>query len=420
MKTMKIGTGGSIPHNGFMKLLVLAQTPPPMHGQSIMVQTLVEGLGQVAGEACEGKPRIEVHHVNLALSRDAGDIGRARVAKIFTLLSACVRTLWMRVRIGGRVTLYYVPAPAKRAALYRDWMAMCLLRPFFTNLVLHWHASGLGEWLATKATAPERWLTRLFLDRAALSIVLAPELASDAQVLRPRKISVVANGLDVTACGENSKSQNPKSQINPEIPNPKFQKADIPNQNPGGSGNLRCELLYLGACTREKGIFAALDALSILERENPGEYSLTIAGAFADLAEERVFHERIADDDALRRRVHYSGPADSARKHALYAAAGIFVFPTHYAHEAQPLVLIEALAHDLPIVTTRWRAIPGMLPRNAHVQLANPGATPRQLADAIRAAHAAGPANGTLRAHYEAHFTREAHLLALARALLEI
>jgi glycosyltransferase involved in cell wall biosynthesis len=193
---------------------------------------------------------------------------------------------------------------------------------------------------------------------------------------------------------------------------------------PGRLGSLRYEnparLLYLGACTREKGLFAALDALAILERETPGEYFLTIAGSFTNPGEARAFHERLAADDALRRCARYDGPADETRKHALHAGADIFVFPTRYAHEAQPLVLIEALAHDLPIVTTRWRAIPGMLPRSAHAQIIAPDATPRQLADAIRAARAAGPANGALRAHYETHFTRAAHLSALARALREV
>jgi glycosyltransferase involved in cell wall biosynthesis len=390
-----------------MKLLVLAQTPPPAHGQSIMVQTLVEGLAQVANAtpgaipnptanttANAGAPRLEVHHINLALSRDAADIGRVRPAKILALWLACLRALWRRARLGGRVTLYYVPAPARRAALCRDWIAMLLLRPFFTNLVLHWHASGLGEWIETKATAPERLLTRLLLGRAALSIVLAPELAGDAQCLRPKKIAVVPNGLSAPV---------------PVIQS-KFHPPPI-------------RLLYLGSCTREKGVFDILDALSFLNGESRAEYyHLTIAGPFPDPAEERAFCARLDASPALARNITCAGPADESRKHALYTDADIFVFPTRYAHEAQPLVLIEALAHDLRIVATRWRAIPGMLPdakTHPHIQLVSPSASPQQLAAAIRAARAAGPANGALRAHYEAHFTRDAHLAALARALRE-
>jgi len=370
-----------------MHLLVLAQTPPPAHGQSLMVQTLVDHLPQTA-------PDITLHHINLSLSRDAADIGRPRPAKLFALLGACARALCHRLRHPRTpITLYYIPAPAKRAALYRDWIAMLLLRPFFTNLVLHWHASGLGEWLATKATVPERLLTRLLLGRAALSIVLAPELADDAQHLRPRKTAIVPNGLHAPFT----------------IPEYKLHPAPI-------------RLLYLSACTREKGLFAALDALAFLNGDtetHAAYYHLTIAGSFADPAEERDFQARLAASPSLRQTTTYVGPVDEPRKHALLTDADIFVFPTRYAHEAQPLVLIEALAHDLRIVTTHWRAIPGMLPVLPQIQLAAPAAMPQQLAAAIRAARAAGPANGALRAHYEAHFTRDAHLAALARALRE-
>src|SRR3972149_2887749 len=82
-----------------MKLLVLAQTPPPIHGQSLMVQTLVTGLPEYG---------IEVHHVNLGLSRDAADIGRWRPGKIAAVLDACLHAVVARFRLGCD-TLYYVP-----------------------------------------------------------------------------------------------------------------------------------------------------------------------------------------------------------------------------------------------------------------------------------------------------------------------
>src|SRR4051812_17333941 len=83
------------PRNPFeraMKLLVLAQTPPPLHGQSAMVQTLLDGLG--------ASPGFEVHHVNLRLSADAADIGRWRPGKVAGILRACVSALWLRLSKG--------------------------------------------------------------------------------------------------------------------------------------------------------------------------------------------------------------------------------------------------------------------------------------------------------------------------------
>lgn len=363
-----------------MKLLVLAQIPPPVHGQSLSVQTLVEGLHATA-------PDIEVFHVNLALSRDTTDIGKKRLGKVFALLSACLRALRLRARHGA-MTLYYIPAPGKRAALYRDWMVMFLCRPFFNKLVLHWHAAGLGEWLTTRATAPERWLTHLFLGRAALAIILARELPDDARAFAPRRLCVVANGVDIGA-----------------PPTLRAHTAPV------------CRLLFISACSRGKGLWAILDALEILQSEMPGVFHFTAAGPFENAADQRDFEARVSGEK-LRVCVRYVGEVDAARKHALYAEADLFVFPTYYAHEAQPLVLIEALAHDLPIVTTRWRAIPGMFPAGCeHVRLIAPDATPAQLASAIAALQASGPAGGEMHAHYEKNFTRAAHLAALENAL---
>ncbi|MDF9832813.1 glycosyltransferase involved in cell wall biosynthesis [Ereboglobus sp. PH5-5] len=372
-----------------MKLLVFAQTPPPVHGQSVMVRTLVDGLG---GAARARGTEIEVVHVNPALSRDAADVGRVRIGKIFALWAACWRALrarW-RGRGAGGMTLYYVPAPGKRPAVWRDLMVMFSLRPFFTRLVLHWHAVGLGAWLEKKARAPERWMARLALGRADIAIVLAPELADDAMEFAPRRVCVVPNGIDVSA-----------------------------SQKQGAEpARVICRLLFLGLCSREKGVFAALDAMAVLERETPGAFELVVAGAFASEEEEREFNARLATDNAgLRKCVRYAGPADDAEKHALYDGADMFVFPTHYAHEAQPLVLIEAMAHDLPVVTTHWRAIPGMLPECPHAQVVGAHASAEKLASAIRDARAAGPVNGIMRAHYEKHFTRSKHLATLVSAL---
>lgn len=41
--------------------------------------------------------------------------------------------------------------------------------------------------------------------------------------------------------------------------------------------------------------------------------------------------------------------------------ADIFCFPTYYPIENQPLVLLEAMLHSLPIISTNWRAIPDII-----------------------------------------------------------
>jgi glycosyltransferase involved in cell wall biosynthesis len=358
-----------------MKLLVLAQTPPPLHGQSLMVQTLLEGL----------PPRgVAVQHVDLRVSHDTAEIGRWRPGKIGRVLGACLRAIRVRLR-DSCDTLYYVPAPGKRGALYRDWAVLLLCRPFFRHLVLHWHATGLTGWLETHATAPERALTRLLLGRADLSLVLADELRGDATWLRSRRIKIVPNGIN--------------------DPAPSAARASTPTLR-------SCTVLFLGLGCREKGLFDTLEAVLLANQRAPGSFRLLAAGSFTSHEDERAFRARA---DAAGDTVRHVGHADDARKRALFAEADVFCFPTYYPHEGQPLVLLEALAHNVPIVTTRWRAIPGMLPKEL-VWYVAPG-RPAEVAEALWAARTAERGSGSLRAHYLAHFTRDRHLATLQDAL---
>jgi glycosyltransferase involved in cell wall biosynthesis len=360
-----------------MKLLVFAQTPPPHHGQSAMVRLLLEELGR-PGQA------FELYHVNLRLSENSADVGRWRLGKVWPLLSACCKALAIRWR-HGPMALYYVPAPAKRGALYRDWVVMTLCRPFFTKLVLHWHAVGLGHWLEHVAKPIERRISRRLLGQADLSLVLAPEVAADAEKLSPKRIAIVQNSLPETGV----------------LPPPKHRK----------TGEI-FEILFIGLCSEEKGFFNTLEALALLHARNPGAYRLTVAGAFDSEAAEQKFRARARD---LRAAVRFVGFAEPKAKQKLFTESDVLCFPTYYQHEGQPLVLIEALAHDVPIVTTKWRAIPSMLPRK-FVWFVDQR-RPDQIAESIFKARQAGEPNGALREHYLLNFTPAQHVTALKTAL---
>jgi len=167
------------------KILVFAHVPPPHHGQSVMVQILLEGLW--------ADLRFEVHHVDARVSDDMEDVGSFRPGKLLRLLKCVAQAWWIRLR-HGRMAFYYVPAPAKRSAIMRDWVVMALCRPLFPELILHWHAYGLGEWAASGNDWQLR-LTRWALGKADLAIVLNNYNKRDAEVFAPKRIEVVPNGI---------------------------------------------------------------------------------------------------------------------------------------------------------------------------------------------------------------------------------
>ncbi len=366
-----------------MKLLVFAHTPPPLHGQSLMVQTLLEGLG--------ADPSIRLLHVNPRLSRDSRDIGRWRPGKLFLLLRAC-REAWRLRRQHGPAFFYYVPAPGKRTALYRDFLVMALCRPFFSGLVLHWHAVGLGNWLNVHAAPPERWLAHLLLGRAALAIVLGENLRDDAATLKPRRLAVVRNGI-----------------VDPGPPGSSASRPPMPSSGP-------LLAVFLGLCSREKGLFNAIAAVQLANQRARAvgntTFRLRVAGEFPDLETERAFAAALTPGDES---ICHVGFVQAEAKTTLLRGAQVLIFPTSYPHEAQPLVVAEALACDVPVITTRWRAVHEGLP-DTHIYLVQPN-RPDEIADALDRVRNAGSPRGALRQHFLTHFTSERHLVHLADAL---
>src|SRR2546421_8420631 len=170
-----------------MKLLVFAHTPPPMHGQSYMVKLMLDGL--------QTDPKtLQIYHVDAKLSDSVEAVGKFRWVKIFALLKYCLRAWWYRFAHRAEA-FYYIPAPGKRNALYRDWIVLILCRPLFRRIIFHWHAVGLGEWIEKEARGWERRITYRLHGRVDLAIVLSEFARADAAQLSPRKIDIVPNGI---------------------------------------------------------------------------------------------------------------------------------------------------------------------------------------------------------------------------------
>ncbi len=81
------------------------------------------------------------------------------------------------------------------------------------------------------------------------------------------------------------------------------------------------------------------------------------------------------------------------------------------------MALIEAMACGLPIVTTRWRMIPEVLPK-AYPGVVEPHA-PEQVCDALdQVARRSDPAS--LRHHYLENFTQTKFAERIQKALAEL
>jgi glycosyltransferase involved in cell wall biosynthesis len=397
-----------------MKLLVFAHKPPPHHGQSYMVQLLLEHLES----ECQKNPNssIQYYHIDSRVSTSVEDMGRARWSKLLPLIKYCVQAIWIRWRHGVRI-FYYIPAPpAPKSALFRDWVVMSLCRPFFPVVIFHWHAAGLGQWLARNANPWKKWITCKLLGAPDLSIVLSQYNQSDALELHSQRIIVVANGIP-DPCPNFEKEVLPK-----RINRIKLRQGLIAGGACPPNEQHVFRVLFIGICTASKGLFDAAQAIMLLhEKINhlPIRVQLTVAGNFGSNAE-RIHFEKLAGQhnrDNEMPLLDYRGFVSGETKSQLFFESDCLCFPTYYPAESFGLVLLEAMAFGLPIVTTRWRSIPELLPPG-YSGLVEPQA-PKQIADKLFALlHE--DYDPRLRAHFLGNYTAEKFGEHIKNALLSV
>src|SRR6266704_2384130 len=415
-----------------MKLLVFAHTPPPHHGQSYMVQIMLAGFGGdcrsaakrslSAAEASEGKPfGIDCYHVNARLSQKLEDIGDLRIGKFILLIGYCAQAIWCRFRYGV-TNFYYIPAPGKRSALYRDWMVMLLCRPFFKRIILHWHAAGLAKWLETVVQMRSRSLTYHFMKQVDLSIVLSRYNRADAEKLFSQAIKVVSNGIP-DPCPDFARQVQPRRQAR-SVARKKLLAGEVlgtEELTAAGGDPQVVTVLYLAHCTREKGLFDTVAGVELANQQlksggSPVSLRLLVTGNFVT-AEEKAEFDKWLNKPAASETIEYLGFVSGEQKHRLLREADLFCFPTYYENENQPVNLIEAMAFGLPILTTRWRSLPELFPAN-YSGLVDIRA-PEQIAN-VMPALMTGEAGDGFREIFLRNFTLERHLAGLADAFTQL
>jgi len=362
-----------------LKIVLVGQTPPPVHGQAMMLEQIVAAPYK----------KLEIIHVRMSFSQEIGSVGRFDWRKVFHLCAVAWRTLKVRMQSGASI-LFYPPAGPNLIPVLRDVVLLSFFRLIFRKTIFNFRAAGLGEFVQ-KVSKPWRWLLLAVYGKADLAIVLSHRVKGDAEYLHARSIGVVPNG--------------------------------IPDRCPGGvarrSFSRTPRLLYLGTISEAKGVEDLLQACAELDSQG-FEYVLTLAGGISDQTSERKY-----DDIAkmLAGNVKFLGEVSGEVKWRAFREADIFCFPSKFTSESFPGVLLEAMMFSLPIISTHWRSIPEIVVEGETGLLVQPGNVSelakgivqllRDEPEAVRMGQAG-------RKRYESSFTYGQFVESMERAILSV
>lgn len=356
---------------------VVGRFPPPLDGQAVVTATLADLLDRAHG----GPLAVE----RFSLSAPEGDVREdvSRAARMQHYLGAGARLrTWASGASGGPV-LWPAVSPSPLGHL-RDvgTILPALGREREVYAVVHrgdFHT--LFQHPVTRWTAPRlvRRLSGIVFNSPGLAERCAPWVPAEKRLTMRNTI-----GPDV--------------QVTPEAARAKTER-------PIAGRPVR--LLYLSGMIPTKGYLVVLDAVAELVRRGVA-VEATFAGRWPGPEAERAFWARAEASGASPSVRHLGGVSDRAQVRDLYLDADLFVLPTTYPIEAQPVTIVEALNAATPILATRHASIPEMIEDGTSGLLVAPEAGP--LADAVERASAPGLwphlARGA-RARYDAAFSND-------------
>ena len=288
-------------------ILAVVHLPPPLHGAAIMNQRAIRVL----------QAQYRVTTLPLRFSSDISQIGRASHAKYILALCYLCRLVWHLFT--NRPDLVYFSFAPTGPAFWRDSLYAMLIRAFGVRCVIHLHGRGLKSLRDHSKIAA--WLQRVVFKNQVVIIPghsLKPELVGlDCDT------AILANCVDIPA------PQNAEPQ---------------PPHNPGP-----LRILFLSNLIRTKGIDTLIQALGLLNKRGIS-FRFDIAGVPGDVSELQL--QEMLNDAGIANNSHYHRAVDPAKRTTLLQNNDIFVFPSRYANEAQPLVVLEAMAHEVPVISS--------------------------------------------------------------------
>lgn len=306
-----------------MKILFILHYPPPVHGAAVIGDTIRKShLVNIS---------FQCRYINLGISKNIDDIGRNKFSKFYKYIAINLEVLKNLALF--RPDICYVTPVSKGIGFYKDAVVIFWIKIFRRKVIYHFHNKGIT--LKQDKTFDDLLYKLVF--RNAYVILLSKLLYPDVKKYVPEnRVFYCPNGI--------SEDMSTKG-IKPHF----IEYTDAATEQ-------KINILFLSNLMRSKGIFTLLDACRILN-ERKIAFECLIAGGQGDLTINEIL--QFVQKSELNSCVKILGPIHGQGKRDLLSVSDIMVHPT--LNDCLPLVLLEAMQHSLPIISTFEGAIPDVV-----------------------------------------------------------
>ena len=297
------------------KILFILHLPPPIHGAAMMGKYIHDS--RIINET------FDCNYINLTLAKNLQDIGKGGFRKLVDFIFQ-LRRIYKNVKL-HHPNLCYVTPSAKGGAFYKDFVVVMMLKAMGQKVVVHYHNKGV----ATRQNKfLDNWLYQHFFKKLKVILLAKPLYKDIYKYVDKKDVYFCPNGIPI--------QKNIPVHINHE----KFN------------------ILFLSNMMKEKGVWDLVKACQIL-KEKGKIFHCHFVGKWSDISEEE-FRLRIQELH-MENYISAYGAKYGSEKEEFFQKATIFVFPTYYNNECFPLVLLEAMEHGLPCISTQEGGISAII-----------------------------------------------------------
>jgi len=295
-----------------LKILLIGPFPPPITGNSLVNDLIVKHLPKY-------HPEIIIDTIDNSFPVLKEDIGHFSVKKVifylrqFGMISKIIYAdkIYLAIGITFFGVLKYAPF-------------IFFARILKKEVILHVHSNYLWKQYALLKGIKKKSF-HFILSRASKGIVLSNSLRKNLYpFLKDEKIYVIENFAE------------------------DFLFDSVVTKN-----TEKLRIIFLSNLMVEKGIIDLFEALLLLEKKGI-DFQAKIAGDI-DISMKAKINQYL---NKLSNSVEYLGVVVNKEKKALLDWGNVFVFPTYYSMEGQPICIFEAMATFNIILTTKHAGIP--------------------------------------------------------------
>lgn len=297
-------------------------------GQSVMYDGIIEYLG---------KHNYEVYRVNISpILKQNGSLYRM-LDYVYILLDLLFKLVLNKFEV------CYLTTSQSKKGFIRDYAIVFLCSLFNVRIVAHQYGANIKQLTDSLNEGGFRRLKKMF--SKIQSIIVEGEFMKGQYSFLSdyiSKVKVIPNGLPIEGAHANN-----------------HKEYDC---------NKPFIIFYLSNLIWSKGYFDVLKAIDILVNREKLNVKCIFAGKFmpsidddpAIISNKEKF-DRFIENNKLNEVVEYYQGLYGDLKDEHFYKSNVFVLPTYYINEGQPVSIIEAMAYGCVPIVTNYRHIPMMI-----------------------------------------------------------